>query len=231
MKEHEAKRSFDITAGLCTDAATGQMHPEGLRRRQETFWSRFASAATPPALVLDVGCGTGGYMAPLVEAGYDPIGVDFSLKALALAKHRYPECKVAAGDIRRLPIKDHSVDAVLAFEVLGFLSDPDEAIKELSRVLRPNGRVFLSMLSARSLHYRLGLKQTAIGIAPNRFLVCRETRRLTDFGFTDIKATPIYIFPGVGRPVAKLLQIAHRLNIPCWPLAHAFMIEGQAPYG
>ncbi|MGW1888952.1 class I SAM-dependent methyltransferase [Streptomyces sp. NPDC002004] len=103
-------------------------------------------AAAGPATVLDVGCGDGSAAAtaaPLL-AGHRMVGVDWSQDALRRAHTRLPY--VVRGELTDggLPFATGTVDAVLFGEVVEHLVDPDSALDELRRVLRPGGHLMLS---------------------------------------------------------------------------------------
>src|SRR5215218_6484897 len=89
------------------------------------------------AVWLDVGCGTGALAGAVLEAA-DPaalVGLDPSAGFVAHARARL-------GDPRaRLPLADARVDAVVSGLVLNFVPDPARAVREMTRVTRPGGRV------------------------------------------------------------------------------------------
>jgi len=95
--------------------------------------------------VLDLGCGGGLLAEPLSRAGARVTGIDLSASALAVAREH-----AARSDLRieyiqaraeRLPFRTASFDIVVAFDVLEHLDDLPAAIAEISRVLRPRGRL------------------------------------------------------------------------------------------
>lgn len=102
----------------------------------------------PGMTVLDCGCGPGTMTVELarrVEPG-NVVGIDRHGDQLAVGRARAAEAGVAnvryqAGDIYDLPFPDASFDAVLAHAVIYHLSDPQAALAEIRRVLRPGGVV------------------------------------------------------------------------------------------
>ncbi|NEB75947.1 class I SAM-dependent methyltransferase, partial [Streptomyces sp. SID14478] len=96
--------------------------------------------------VLDVGCGDGtaARTAARLLSGHRLIGVDWSQDALRRAATRVPH--VVRGELtdHGLPFRDGAADAVLLSEVIEHLVDPDAALDEIRRVLRPGGHLMLS---------------------------------------------------------------------------------------
>lgn len=118
-------------------------------RRQARMLARAlgpARAGSGPATVLDVGCGDGSAMAAAAPflRGHRVIGVDWSDSAVHRAAARLPY--VVRGEVTGdgLPFADGVADAVVFGEVVEHLVDPDAALAELHRVLRPGGHLLLS---------------------------------------------------------------------------------------
>lgn len=89
--------------------------------------------------VLDVGCGEG-RLASLLDGGVAWIGVDSSRTQLAANPYR----PVVLADMRALPFRDGTFDAVTQLWCLYHLEDPSVAIREARRVLRAGGSYFAS---------------------------------------------------------------------------------------
>ncbi len=95
--------------------------------------------------VLDVGCGDGTSIAPLVrQEAMRYVGVDVSATAVAFARRNGLDARPIehAGD---LPFEDASFDAALCLEVFEHLVDPCEAATEIARVLRGGGVLIASV--------------------------------------------------------------------------------------
>ncbi|WP_406865559.1 class I SAM-dependent methyltransferase [Streptomyces sp. HUAS MG47] len=116
------------------------------RSRRQARLLAAALAATPGALVVDVGCGDGtaAAVAGPILAGHRIVGVDWSQDALRRAQPRIGQVVRGALDDGGLPFADGCADAVLFSEVVEHLVDPDAALDELRRILRPGGHLMLS---------------------------------------------------------------------------------------
>ncbi|OMC30536.1 SAM-dependent methyltransferase [Mycobacterium sp. GA-1841] len=92
--------------------------------------------------VLDLGAGTGKLTTRLVERGLDVIAVDPIPEMLELLSNSLPDTPALLGTAEEIPLADNSVDAVLVAQAWHWF-DPVRAAKEISRVLRPGGRLGL----------------------------------------------------------------------------------------
>ncbi len=97
-------------------------------------------------VVLDVGCGDGGYLESLIEkSGIRAFGVD-----IVPFKHR-SFCFVKA-DAQHLPFREGVFDVVYSLGVIEHLSSTENAISDASRVLRKEGQALFTVPNAYSLH-------------------------------------------------------------------------------
>jgi SAM-dependent methyltransferase len=91
-------------------------------------------------VVLDVGCGHKPYKSLLLSPpsrGSDYIGLDLPANPYGL-----PDLK---WDGRKIPLSDATVDSVLLTEVLEHCTQPSEVLKEIARVLKPGGFLFITV--------------------------------------------------------------------------------------
>ena len=96
--------------------------------------------------VGDLGCGTGQVSELLAPFVTDIIAVDESTAMLNAARKRlqpYGNVAVRHGDLAALPIEDQSLDVALLFLVLHYAADPDAIVRQVTRVLKPDGRVLI----------------------------------------------------------------------------------------
>jgi Methylase involved in ubiquinone/menaquinone biosynthesis len=96
--------------------------------------------------VLDVGTGAGFLALLFAEMGHKVTGIDLSLGMLEKAKHNAQnmglDIEFSHGDAENLPFEDNSFDLVTNKFLLWTLQQPDCAVREWKRVLKPGGMVF-----------------------------------------------------------------------------------------
>ena len=100
---------------------------------------------TPPADVLDAGCGTGSLSRLLAGAGHHVVGVDVSARMIerARAKCPAPACRFVVGDAADPPVAGSRFDVVLSRHLLWTLPDPAGVLRRWTQRLRPGGRLVL----------------------------------------------------------------------------------------
>jgi ubiquinone/menaquinone biosynthesis C-methylase UbiE len=132
-----------------------------------TLWP--GGRAPTGATVVELGCGPGFYARRLAtRLGHVRIsGLDRSPAQVAEARERAERaglgnCHFELGDVTRMPYPDQSVDALIASRLLVVLEQPEQAIGEMHRVLRPGGRAFIAEpVSALRTELALGLLRAA----------------------------------------------------------------------
>lgn len=124
----------------------------------------------PTARVADLGGGTGLLLARLAALSRPPVLVDFSHAMLALAPARAWRVQ---GDLRRLPLRDATIDR--AFAITALLLAPRArvgALLEVARVLAPGGRLGLTVLAEEAAGLEDDLR--ACGLRPSERFACGQ---------------------------------------------------------
>lgn len=121
-------------------------HPLNIRR--VTHWLSLDS------VIIDFGCGYGRSLGELAESGYEKlIGLDFSPAMIDAAREKFPDITFEQIDSVTIPLPDDSVDGALLFSVLTCVPTDDgqrAILKELHRVLRRGGLLYISDLALQS---------------------------------------------------------------------------------
>ena len=160
------------------------------RVRDEMFGDRFhlaafAAFADRSWIVGDLGCGTGqvsGALAPFVAR---VIGIDGSAAMLQAARKRlngFENVELRRGEIEGLPIDNDTLDAATLMLVLHHVPEPERALAEVARVLKPGGRLLVvDMLAHDRESYRQQMGHVWLGFAEEH-----TGRMLKDSGFGGV---------------------------------------------
>lgn len=99
--------------------------------------------------VLEVGCGTGLILERVHKIAQDAVGVDISTGMLEVCRKK--GLNVMEGSATELPFEDNTFDLVYSLKVLAHVPDIEKAIREIVRVMKPEGRVVLEFYNPFSL--------------------------------------------------------------------------------
>ena len=138
---------------------------EVLRHRKENFethgdirqlvpgrswaaWARALGHLLPPLDVADIGCGDGYLTVEMARWAKTVYGIDRSDEVLerarALGARRHAgNVQWRKGDLTHLPLRDEAVDVALMSQALHHAQDPEEALAEAVRVLKPGGKLLV----------------------------------------------------------------------------------------
>ena len=105
-----------------------------------------------PGRALDAACGTGRHARHLVELGHQVLGFDLTPEMLSRAAADIPGATFFEADLRDIPVPDDHYDLVLCGLALAHLADVGPGVAELARVLRPGGRLVISVLHPLQAH-------------------------------------------------------------------------------
>lgn len=107
---------------------------------------------TPEDFVLEVGCSNGWYINAIGGVGVrHSVGLDMSFESLLDAKGARDKTAYVCGDAQRLPFKNESFSKVFCLEVLEHLPDDQGALREIYRILRSNGLVFIAVPNRKAV--------------------------------------------------------------------------------
>ncbi len=163
-----------------------------------------AAAVDRGKRVLDVASGPGYGAGGAVSRGATTIGLDFAASMVELASRNYRDVDFREGDGQNLPFSAASFDAVICLFGLLHMPDPEKAITEAGRVLRPKGRYAFTVWDTPEKHEFFAIVLAAIRkfgdvdipLPPSppmfRFSDPDECRTvLAGAGFTDIDVRTI----------------------------------------
>jgi 2-polyprenyl-3-methyl-5-hydroxy-6-metoxy-1,4-benzoquinol methylase len=217
----------------------------GYRTGSEPFWVRYLGSllyffpirrgdvdaevrflhAVPKGRLLDVGCGSGEWLASMQKLGWQVLGVDFDENAVKIARQEGLE--VRTGSLEEQGFPDGSFDAVTLSHVIEHVPDPARTLAECARILKPAGKLVLLTPNAASLGHRL-FKKHWRGLEPPRHLHIFSIESLPSMlevaGFRQVT-----VYPQIASSVLyesillwRGLWGSHRnarRNWPAWSLA------------
>lgn len=101
--------------------------------------------------ILEIACGRGGFSRLLGSRGASVCGADFSASAVDIAKEKLLRVPSLAGrvtylqaDAQAMPFEENLFDIVVSCETIEHVPDPRAAVREMYRVCKPGGRLFLT---------------------------------------------------------------------------------------
>ncbi|AFZ73814.1 class I SAM-dependent methyltransferase [Natronobacterium gregoryi] len=123
----------------------------------------------PEPLIIDIGCGDGART--LANLPAESVGIDLSRTGLQLAADTVPSATLVQADMASLPVAENTADAITASHAVFHVprSDHPTVYREVARVLKPGGRLLMTLPTGRFETVRNGwMGGTMFFSAPGR---------------------------------------------------------------
>lgn len=197
-KDYDSRR-FETFRDLALEAVHGWLDRYSIRGR-----------------VLEIGVGTGDLFLSLHDRFEAVVGFDVSFEMVRLAREHLEDGKHAVsslllvGDGQRIPLAPGLFDAVISLDVLEHMPDPEAAVLDVLRVLKPAGLAFLTTPNPRWalpmwVAEKLNLK---VEEGPHRYLFVNRLQVNPQMGSVEhigyLVDWPFRIFSRLGKAILRL---------------------------
>ena len=146
-----------LSGGLClvrtASEPSGRRPLRRIQQRDIQQRCRDVERLISPGRVLDIGCGTGEFLAALKKRGWECVGIEPSELAACYAREQFG-LDVHSGRLEDVALPEASFDVITLWTVVEHLHDPMIVLKLVSRLLRSDGLLVLSIPDPGSLDAR-----------------------------------------------------------------------------
>src|SRR3989338_2071474 len=177
--------------------------------------------------LLDAGCGTGKIAKKLADKRFHVYGIDFSQDIISLAKQYAPQVNFQTSSLYKLPFPSNMFDIIICLGLFQTVGDINQALKEISRVLKPGGTIIIRSPSSLSLG-SLFLAKNIHYFNPYAF-----STFIGHFSLRPVTLKGVYVFPPFFRVLSSIvlktgLFRAFNLFFPFFIFfSHSFYLEAQ----
>ncbi len=153
-------------------------------------------ASAPAQSVLEIGSGTGAFLAAASRSFERTVGIDIAMRWLHVSRRRFMDEGLEPPPLvcccaEHLPFPDGSFDLAVSFATLEFVRDPGRVLGESARVLTPRGSMLLSTVNRYSLAREPHCYLWGVGFLPRRWQ-SRYVRWRRDIDFEKIRLLSLW---------------------------------------
>ena len=183
----------------------------------------------PGHWLLDAGCGGGRHCFGALDRGAHVVGLDLDPESLRVARagiaersrspgagRNRPRGGVLRGDVFRLPYPDDTFDRIICAEVMEHVHDYAGALRELVRVLRPGGRIGVTIPTAITEHLYLRLSRAYFESPGGHIRIFRPRDLARALARAGVRVEGV--------------SFAHALHSPYWAIRCALGLDDESPF-
>jgi len=164
--------------------------------------------------VLEIGCGTGGFLVAAKQKYEDVVGTDIAFRWLVIARKRLQELNITIPLVcccaEFMPFRDGRFDIILAEDVIEHVRDQEATLKECRRVCTSEGTLFLATPNRYSLTPEPHVRVWGVGLLPRQWMNA-YVRFVKGIPYENIK---ILSFMELRRLLRKCRFEDHRIMLP-----------------
>jgi ubiquinone/menaquinone biosynthesis C-methylase UbiE len=166
-----------------------------------------------PGVFVDLGIGQG---SQFFDPDFNPERLyrsDLDLHNLLIFKQQHPESKLLALNAENLPIKSNSIDHILSIYMLEHIPDLEASLREIHRVLKSTGNVYIALPAEGGFLYKLGRELTTKRYIEKKFDIDYDA---------VIKTHHLHNYPEIAEMIMRQFIIKRMSYLPFgfFPIYH-----------
>lgn len=192
------------------------------RRVRQIESAMTGSGDGPRPRLLDIGCANGVFL-KLAARRFEVLGVDVSPEAVEHARERLG-LPALCGDFERLDLPASGFDVITLWDVLASLRDPAASLRRIATLLKPGGRLIMTLPDIDSLSFRLLRRFWPLLIPPinlhyfspasTRALLAQAGLRLERYHWPGKTLSVNFVLRKLGRILGVRILDNERVGLP-----------------
>lgn len=170
------------------------------------------------ARIVDFGCGTGSYLLPLAAHAREAVGIDFSRHLLdplrqRVAQEHRTNVRILEENMKETSLESGTYDLAFSIATLYSVPEPERALAEMHRILRPGGIAMFELGNRWSVN-TIASRYLHTGIQMHLMSVPAMLRAITGIGFRITAHRPFQVLPMYGIPRFLYPLVASKWKVP-----------------